>query len=117
MSRRTDDFVSRLVAVVPGLVSIFGEHIADNGEPLPHVFMGDVTRFAIASAELEDSADSLSMLLTLLEDGLNSGDNEVAELIGVSFVENLCGEEYAIQLLLPRMGKSLRQEMKYICGF
>jgi hypothetical protein len=116
MSRGADDFVSQLVAAVPALAAVYREHIADNGEPLPHVFMGDVTRFAIAGAEHEDSADSLSTLLTLLEGGLNSGDSDVAELIGVSFVENLCGEDDAIQLLLPRMGRSLRQEMKRICG-
>jgi hypothetical protein len=116
MGRSADDFVSRLVTAVPKLAPVYQQHFADNDELLPHVFMGDVTRFAIANAEHEDSAGSLSALLALLESELNSSDSEVAELIGVSFVENLCGEDDAIQLLLPRMGEALRQEMRRICG-
>ena len=109
-------FAGQLISAVPALLSVRDRHLEEYDELLPHVFMGDVTRFAVANAGTGNSGGSLPALLAVLEKGLNSDNHAVAELIGVSFVENLCGETAAIEWMLPRMGKLLRLEVKRICG-
>lgn len=115
MSDHVADFVSRLASTSTELADIYREHLADQGELLPHVLMGTITRVAISSAGSEQ-VHWLSPLLEQLEAGLASGDDDIAELIGVSFVENLSGENDAIRLLIPFMGAALRKEVKSICG-
>ncbi len=51
-----------------------------------------------------------------METGLTSGTDEVKELIGVSFVENLCGEKAALRLLKPLMGPRMKKEVENVCG-
>ena len=115
MSDHVADFVSRLASTSTELADTYREHLADQGELLPHVLMGAITRVAIASAGSEQ-AHWLTELLEQLEAGLASGDDDIVELIGVSFVENLSGENAAIQRLIPFMGEALRKEVKSICG-
>ena len=45
----TAHFVEHLLSKFPDLQPIDDSHMADNGELLPHVFMGSVTRFVVAS--------------------------------------------------------------------
>jgi hypothetical protein len=70
----------------------------------------------VASSGTERHADWLPMLMLQLEAGLCSGDNEISELIGTSFVENLLGEDQLIRSIIPFMGEMLRKEVKSICG-
>ncbi len=45
-------FMTELVAQIPELEPLYSEHMQDNfGEMLPHVLMGDVTRFAVAKSQ------------------------------------------------------------------
>lgn len=115
MNNPVADFVGRLTSISRELTEVHRQHIADQGELLPHVLMGEVTRLVIASAGSEQ-ADWLPKLLQQLEAGLVSGDGDIAELVGVSFVENLSGENAAIQALIPAMGDALRKEVRSICG-
>lgn len=99
MSEATIDFIERLVDRCPPLKSIFDEHVSDNfGEVLPHLFFGDLTRYAISRfLEVESEAvpqgmeaePGLRRLLNDLEDAYADGDEEIQELISVSFLENL----------------------------
>lgn len=109
-------FVEELLQLVPELKPAYTEHIADNDALLPHVFFGDVTRFAIAEANKCQGPSALIRLLDQMESGLRTGSEEVGELIAVSFVENLCGEEDALKRLRPLMGSRLNQQVKAICG-
>jgi hypothetical protein len=109
------DFVCRLTSTSRELTEVHRKHIADQGELLPHVLMGEIARLVIASASREQPA-WLPKLLQQLEVGLLSGDSDVAELIGVSFVENLSGENAALKTLIPTMGETLRREVRSICG-
>ena len=43
-------FVEELLRVVPELQPAYDAHLNDNTTLLPHVFMGDLTRFVIADA-------------------------------------------------------------------
>ena len=85
--RTSPEFVSWLVARHPGLVPVLDEHLADNDELLPHMLFGDVTRYALALAR-DDEMDDLDRLLTDLDIALGDADDEVANLVWVSFVEN-----------------------------
>ena len=115
MNNPVADFVTRLTSTSLELADVYREHIADQGELLPHVLMGEITRLVIANAGREQ-ADWLSTFLQQLEAGLVSGNDDIAELVAVSFVENLSGENAVIQTLLPTMGEALRREVKSICG-
>jgi hypothetical protein len=109
-------FVSRLISVAPELLEIYKLHLNDYDTVLPHVFMGDIARQILLMAKDKCKKASLSKLLTALEEGLKSGDEEICELISVSFVENLCGEALVIERLLPQFGIELRREFRTICG-
>lgn len=110
------DFVHRIVSASPELTAIYRQHIVDQDEVLPHVLMGEIARFVIASTASNESPVWRANLLQQLEAGIESGGSEVAEMIGVSFVEILCGENVALAALLPAMGDALRQEVRAICG-
>ena len=110
------EFVGQLITTSPELSEVHRQHLADQDELLPHVLMGAITRLVIERAVSREPVDWLAKLLQRLEDGLTSGNEEIAELIAVSFVENLCGENTTIETIHPMMGAALRREVKAICG-
>lgn len=116
MSSQVAEFVRRLVSTSPELVEVYQQHIADQGEILPHVLMGDITRVVVAASTGSTQANWLHDFLQQLEAGMVSGDTDIAELVGVSFVENLSGQNAALRSLVPSMGEMLRKEVKSICG-
>jgi hypothetical protein len=87
-------FIAWLVHAHPSLLPMLAGHVADNDELLPHVFFGDVTRFAADLARRAPTcaeADvELDRLLLDLNDALLGVlvDDDVDNLIWVSFVEN-----------------------------
>jgi len=109
-------FVNELVRAVPVLTAALDEHLSDHRTLLPHVFMGDVTRFAINAASNPELRSSVQRLLDHLDEGLRSGSDEVRELIGASFVENLIGETTALCALRPLMKPALKAEAAATCG-
>lgn len=103
--------VDRVVAVAPALLPVLGEHLADNRELLPHVFFGDVTRFVVSgfSDHSERRADA-EKVLALLEEAIGSPDEDVQNLVSVSFCENLLGEK-PLEAIRAAMGPRLRAEL------
>ena len=89
-------FINDLVKKNSILKKIYDEHIKNNDELLPHVFMGDLTRKIV---ELDQSIRNkraggaeimiIKNIMDDLERGLSSSSNEVKELIIASFIENL----------------------------
>lgn len=108
-------FMDNLVSESAELASLYREHLVDQGEMLPHVLMGDIARLVVSTGARGESPIWHGLLFRQLELGLLSGSSRVAELVGVSFVENLCGETDAIAALLPQMDNALRKEVKTIC--
>jgi|GEM_PF-858589 len=80
-----DQFIASLIVAVPELASAVRQHVVDCDVVLPHVFMGDVTRWATAAPE--DAPRT--RLFAAFEQALDSGSDDVAELLNVSFLENL----------------------------
>lgn len=111
MTITTDNFVSELLKQVPELRPAMDKHVSENDEILPHVFFGDVARFALQEAFMRRS-DALRRLLNDLELAMTCGNDEVQNVIAVSFLENLGppGESFdQIRLLL---GPCLSRELK-----
>ena len=101
-----------LLREFPEINAIYDEHVADNEELLPHVFMGDVTRSIVALSLSPTRDDSyLKRFLDYLEQASVASDNDVTNLIAVSFIENLLGEERAIDIIGPLLGPTLMKDL------
>lgn len=100
---------------------IHDEHLADNVELLPHVFMGDVTRFVVSLHKKllmdpgsEHGEKILSTTLELLERALREGDDDLQELIVVSFLENLEQSDEDYESLKRLLGKELSRHLSVL---
>ena len=109
-------FIPLLTSFVPELQPIYAEHLHNNDDLLPHVFLGDVARFAIAAALDVRQQEVLMRLLKCMETGLESGPAHARELILASFVENLLGEDDAVRRIKLLMGPNLRKATAVILG-
>lgn len=114
----THAFVHSLVALVPGLKTLYDEHISEYDELLPHVFFGDLTRHVVAlwsSAGTHPSAgparSELQAILSDLEKGMESPDTDIQELIAVSFLENLDFSDPILNGFESQLGPQLRREL------
>jgi hypothetical protein len=88
MSESTQAEVRRVVESLPELKPLLREHLqSNNGEMLPHVFFGDLCRWAVAQDAV--NSPSVEALLGLLDEDCVAGDLDVRELIVVSFLENI----------------------------
>ena len=86
--------MERFVSAVPEVEPLWREHLHDNGEALPHVFFGDVSRFAVEMAERGD-VDLTERFSRAIEELAASDDPDVVNVIQVSFAENLMwGDEH-----------------------
>ena len=110
------NFVDCLLNVIPETRQIYDAHIEDYGVLLSHVFMGDLTQFVLQLSQSDVNRDVLHRVFLLVEEGLASGAPDVSELVAVSFIENLCGEDEAIAILLPLAGDATKKELEAICG-
>lgn len=105
-----ENFVQELLKAVPETRDIYQKHVDDNGETLPHVLLGDITRFVVDSYRCANTS-VLSRILELLEISVSSSDDKLQELVVVSFLENLhqAGNDYdgLKKLLGPNLKKNL----------
>ncbi len=115
-------FINDLVNKNNVLKGIYDEHIKENDELIPHVFMGDLTRKIV---ELDQNIRNkkaggreimiIKNIMDNLELGLSSGNDEIRELITASFIENLIdykNKEY----IKIYFGKALLEEYERIIG-
>lgn len=115
-----NELLSALLMIAPDLQSDYEEHVAENGEVLPHVFMGDVSRFVIQlyrRSESHPGGDEdvlLKQVLDLFENAMHSGSREIREVISASFLENIALDASASPSLRLRLGSSLELELKAI---
>jgi hypothetical protein len=98
------ELLADLVASEPALQPVLDEHERDNGELLPHVLFGDITRWVV-----EHPANP--RLLGVLERHLGDGDAYVRDLLLASFVENLLDEpiDHLRDSLGPRLSAALME--------
>jgi hypothetical protein len=111
--------VREIAGRLPAVQALLDEHVKDNlGDILPHVFLGNLTRYILSllpGADAGLSADrSLRELLDHLEASFESGGPEVQELIVVSFLENLPASSEVGSEIREMMGPNLSRELKQI---
>ncbi len=83
----TVEFCQTLAGKFPDIATILTEHIADNDELLPHVFLADVTRYVLADGPCR------KQVVKFLDESFASQGQDVEDLIAVSFVEYLVDSE------------------------
>ena len=123
MTKSTNEFVLCLVGNVSTLRHIYDKHIEEYDELLPHVFFGDLTRYVVNlykttqdhSSDMRNW-DELDNIIIYLENGISKSDENVRELIAVSFLENLESTDSSLRNLEQRFGPNLKKELKVIRG-
>lgn len=99
----TGDLLRDLQSAHAAVGPIVATHLADNGEVVPHLLMADITRWLVA--EGPEPA-----ILAALERHYAEGDDDVQNVIALSFLENLLGEDVAVRWALgPRLADELRR--------
>ena len=121
MSRATETFVRSLVQRFQSLAPLLEEHLADNlGELLPHMFLDDIVRWVVAlmtTARVEGDLTAqreVLEFLSLLEDTYASGNEELQELLSVSFLENLPRPDEDGAEIRTQLGPSLTKQLRII---
>ena len=109
-------FVKSMVEHFPGLAPVLEEHISNFGELLPHVLLGDITRYVLAlytrgSAGGVPFRLEVREILDFLEDSFVEGNQEVRELISVSFLENLPRPGENGSQIGELLGEQLRKQL------
>ena len=99
----------------PSFRAVARQHLSDNRELLPHVLMADLLRHVGAFFESSHSASSPSeaevkAIMALLDSSLAEGGGETANIIAVSFLENIDAEPFFTRLK-PFLGLALRREL------
>ncbi|MBP9815588.1 MAG: hypothetical protein KBC63_04720 [Candidatus Levybacteria bacterium] len=110
-----DSVGETLIREVPEFAPIYNNHLSDYDEILPHVLLGDFTRFTVEtfykSEADEESNQLLSRCLNFIESLFESGDPKLEELAQVSFLENLNNEKN-YDAIAKRLGPVSRQHLK-----
>ncbi len=104
-------FINDLVEEVPTLRPLLQEHLEDNyDEILPHLFLADVLRWALANP----GDDATTTVFGYLDQAFRSGDEERQELIATGFLENLPRRGEVGWEVRSRLGPALQAEAERV---
>jgi hypothetical protein len=106
-----ESFAAELCAVVPGFDRVYDEHVADYDEVLPHVLLGDLGRFLSNEVAVHGpQSAALKQAMDALEQGMQSDDPRLEELIAVSFLENLDVDDPSFPVIRKLLGPRLEEQ-------
>lgn len=107
-------FIDRLCNDFPAIVRIRSKHLRDNGELLPHLFLGDVARHAISlfDTKTKSAEQELLMLSGFMEREFVAGTRPVRDLIALGFLENLAGPPEPHWHVRTVLGPELRRAIE-----
>lgn len=105
-------FVGALVHRVPVLRPLLQEHLNDYDALLPHVLMGDVTRWVINEFETDGQSEVLRAVLEFIESSFRDGRDHERELVAVSFLENLPRRDEEGSQLRRLLGPYLTKQLE-----
>ena len=117
MSALTVAFVGTLAYKFSVLLPIFQEHLEEQeGEVLPHLFMAEIERWTERAVASGDTArrGQVQSLLDFLETAYLTGEEEIEELISVSFLEHLPRPGESGAELRSMTGPVLLQQLRII---
>jgi len=97
------DLIQDLIAAAPELDVLLREHLADYDELLPHLLLGDITRWLVERGPVAE-------VLAVLEHHIDAGDGDVQHVIAVSFLENLFGDDPGELAVRAALGPRLKAE-------
>jgi hypothetical protein len=103
-------FVRELEAAVPETGVLVTQHFADNDELLLHLLMSDLLRMSVSTFQA-GQVDITDRLLMFIDRCLREGDGDVANAVGVSFVEHFGVYPGESDALLSRWPAALRAEL------
>ncbi|MGH9039740.1 MAG: DUF7674 family protein [Acidimicrobiia bacterium] len=83
-----DTLPERLLKAVPDFRPLFDEHVEDFEEVLPRTLFDSFTTFVLDAYRRDDAA-LLTRCLGFLAAAVGSGDDEIRQLIGSSFIETV----------------------------
>ena len=89
---RATAFMDEIAKSIPEARAVVQATRREQGEVLPHIEMAELTRWAIESIRTNPKPttnDAVLRLLEMLERRFQDGDQDVDDLIGTSFLENL----------------------------
>ena len=115
------DFCEAMAAQFPEVARVLAEHREENeGETLPHVFMGDVVRWYMERYLAGDS-HSAKGLADWLDAVYPTADEHVQSVVVASFLENLPWppdpNAVATELLGPNLSRKLDEMQQWRPGF
>ena len=115
----TTTLIEGLAAFSPELQELFAEHLAYYGETLSHVFMGEVSEFVTTLDESSsqkggDANSLLNALFYFLERAFQAGDDDVQNLLSVSFLENVMERAVESPAFRQRFGPALERELQEV---
>lgn len=107
-------FVTCIAETYEPLEMVFKEHVEDNfGEVLPHVLMADYCRAVLSFGP---EALWVDKFLSRLEQSFSSiEDDEISNVISVSFIEHLPPPAIN-QGIIDRLGKKMKKQYKLVFG-
>lgn len=105
----TSSFITALAGAEPALTAVLDEHRAAYEAVLPHVFMGDVTRWLTAH-------DPPPRVLGVLDNALTSASADVRSLVYMSFLEHLTVREPRHHRLVTSLPPRLRAALTAVGG-
>ena len=112
-------YIQELAMKIGSIKDIYDQHLKEYDELLPHVFLGDLTRYivhrvrSILSGEHGiEGRSEIEIIMQHFEKGMTSGTVEIQELIAVSFLENLNQSDK--KLLKKKLGPNLLKELNSI---
>jgi len=104
MNEPVKRFCEQFAKMFADVGNILNEHLADCDELLPHLFMADVTRYALKGGLQRVG------IVQHLENAFKCSDKGIEELIAVSFVENIETHDELNLALNGIKGDNLRRQ-------
>jgi hypothetical protein len=113
MKARDVAFVGALTSQFPDLTALLQEHLNDYDGLLPHVWLGEVTRWVLQRF-IEDPTDqTLRGVLDFIERWFAAAaSHEERELVAASFLENLPRQGAEGAGIRDLVGPSLREQLQ-----
>lgn len=111
VQRESEEAMSELSASVPAVAQLYREHLDDNGELLPTVFLGDVAAwYQSVYRGTDDQRRSTAEVVNVLDHAFVSGTDTLRNVIATGFLEDLLsppGDADNVAMSLP---PGLREE-------